>query len=94
MGKNYFITKSKNFPHLADLCSKNDENTIEKQVINPFAVARTKAKEMGYSDFSEGSPGRKKASEIAEAIKEKEGIQKSDFGKYLKELNKYNGKKK
>ena len=37
---------------------------------NPFAIATAKAKEMGYSDFSEGSEGNKKRGEIAEAIKE------------------------
>jgi len=38
---------------------------------NPFAIATAKAKEMGYSDFSEGSEGDKKRGEIAEAIKER-----------------------
>ena len=37
---------------------------------NPFAIATAKAKEMGYSDFSEGSEGNTKRGEIAEAIKE------------------------
>ena len=37
---------------------------------NPFAIATAKAKEMGYSDFSEGSDGNIKRGEIAEAIKE------------------------
>ena len=37
---------------------------------NPFAIATAKAKEMGYTDFSEGSEGYKKRGEIAEAIKE------------------------
>ena len=36
---------------------------------NPFAIATAKAKEMGYSDFSENSEGDKKRGEIAEAIK-------------------------
>ena len=44
---------------------------IEKEVMgNPFAVATTAAKKQGYRDFSDGSPGKKKRDEIAEAIKD------------------------
>jgi len=39
-----------------------------------FAVATDKAKKQGHSDFSEGSAGREKRDEIAEAIKRKKGI--------------------
>jgi hypothetical protein len=38
-------------------------------VDNPFAVATAQAKKMGYSNFSEGSVGKRKRSEIAEALK-------------------------
>ena len=41
-----------------------------KEARNPFAVATATAQEMGHSDFSEGTPGREKRDEIAEAIKE------------------------
>ena len=41
---------------------------------NPFAIATAKAKEMGYTDFSEGSEGYKKRGEIAEAIKEQKMV--------------------
>ena len=43
---------------------------LEKQVREPFAVATAICEKMGITDFSEGSPGRKKRDEIAEAIKE------------------------
>jgi len=43
---------------------------------NPFAIATSQAKDMGYEDFSEGSTGRKKRGEIAEALKEKSTLNK------------------
>ena len=60
------------------------EGGIEKQggAKEPFAVATQRAKEEGFSDFSEGSPGRKRRSEIAEAIKAKS----ADMGFALAEL--------
>jgi len=48
----------------------NHMSIIEKQTINPFAVATAQAKKMGYEDFSEDSAGAKKRDKIAEAIKE------------------------
>ena len=48
----------------------NHMGIIEKQTINPFAVATAQAKKMGYEDFSEDSAGAKKRDKIAEAIKE------------------------
>jgi len=47
---------------------------VEKQALSEgsiFAIATDKAKEQGYKDFSEGSKGREKRDEIAEAIKDK-----------------------
>lgn len=37
---------------------------------SPFAVATAQAKKEGHTDFSEGTPGRERRDEIAEAIKE------------------------
>ncbi len=42
---------------------------VSKEVEEPFAVATWQAQQMGYSDFAEGSPGRKKRDEIAETLK-------------------------
>lgn len=60
------------------------EDNIEKQggAREPFAVATQRAKEEGFSDFSEGSPGRKRRDEIAEGIKAKS----ADVGHALAEL--------
>ena len=41
----------------------------KREVQEPFAVATWQAQQMGYSDFSEGSPGRAKRDEIAESLK-------------------------
>lgn len=58
----------------ADEAKKDRKNRLKRKLLrkqqNPFAIATAKAKEMGYSDFSEGSEGDKKRGEIAEAIKE------------------------
>ena len=43
---------------------------------NPFAIATAKAKEMGYTSFSENSEGDKKRDEIAESIKEQQKMRK------------------
>jgi len=43
---------------------------LVKAVDNPYAVATSQAKKMGYKNFKEGSPGDKKKDKIAEAIKE------------------------
>jgi len=40
-----------------------------KAIDNPFAVATAQAKKLGYSDFSEGGAGKRKRSNIAEALK-------------------------
>ena len=44
-------------------------HVVNNQVRDPFAVATAQAQEMGFEDFSEGSPGRAKRDEIAEAVK-------------------------
>lgn len=54
---------------------RDDEEGVEKEVTEPFAVATSQAKKMGHDDFSEGSAGEEKRDEIAEAIKE--GLSKS-----------------
>ena len=58
----------------ADEAKDNRESFVRRKLLgkqqNPFAIATAKAKEMGYSDFSEGSEGNTKRGEIAEAIKE------------------------
>lgn len=54
---------------------------ITKQIRNPFAVATAAAKKMGYKDFAEGSPGKEKKGEIAEAIKR---TMKSDDNSIIK----------
>lgn len=60
---------------------------VEKQIEEPFAVATEQAKKMGYSDFSEGSPGRTKRDEIAEALKreQKSNDNASKFLNYMEE---------
>ena len=50
----------------------NKNKKLKKEVENPFAVATSQAKKMGYSNFTEGSTGDKKRKNIAEAIKRKE----------------------
>ena len=45
---------------------------------NPFAIATSQAKKMGYDDFSEGSTGRKKRGKIAEAVKGIDNMNKSN----------------
>jgi len=50
----------------------NKNKKFKKEVDNPFAVATSQAKKMGYSNFTEGSTGDKKRKDIAEAIKRKE----------------------
>lgn len=45
---------------------------VEKEaspIRDPYAVATAGAKKMGYKDFAEGSEGRAKRDEIAEALK-------------------------
>ena len=69
-----------------DWNSKKTE--LKKQIRNPWAVAATQAKKMGYKDFSEGNPGREKRGEIAESLKEK-GLTKADI--FLKFLTKHYG---
>ena len=61
-----------------------DMDAVEEQVKEPFAVATAVAQEMGYSDFAEGSPGRKKRDEIAEALKNVEKGELAKFEKWLK----------
>jgi len=73
--------------------AKNDRKgfirrKLLKKQQNPFAIATAKAKEMGYSDFSEGSKGRKKRSEIAEAIKEEKMIKSLSKTKTVEKLMK------
>jgi len=58
----------------ADEAKDDRKSFIRRKLLgkqqNPFAIATAKAKDMGYSDFSEGSEGNTKRGEIAEAIKE------------------------
>jgi len=78
--------------------AKNDRKKLIRRKLlgkqqNPFAIATAKAKEMGYSEFSEGSEGDKKRGEIAEAIKEQKmqkqsGEIKKDFKFSLPKLPK------
>lgn len=58
-------------------------DTIEKaeEARDPFAVATAQAKEEGHTDFSEGSAGKKRRGEIAEAIKR--DVSKSRMGDAL-----------
>ncbi len=58
------------------------ENTEKAGARNAWAVATSQAEEEGFSDFSEGSPGRKRRDEIAESIKAKS----TDMGQALAEL--------
>lgn len=58
------------------------EDVEKAEARSPFAAATAQAQEEGFSDFSEGSPGRKRRSEIAEAIKAKS----ADVGFALAEL--------
>lgn len=53
---------------------------FQKQLRSKFAAATSQAKKMGYKDFSEGSPGRKKRDEIAEAIGRATGLKKGGPG--------------
>lgn len=54
---------------------------MEKQVKNVFAVATSQAQSEGHTDFSEGSAGKKRRGEIAEAIKR--DVSKSQMGDAL-----------
>jgi len=57
------------------------ESFVEKQALSEgsiFAIATDKAKDMGYKDFSEGSKGREKRDEIAEAIKDEKDVSKEE----------------
>ncbi len=47
---------------------------MQNSAKEPFAIATAQAQKEGYDDFSEGSEGKERRDEIAEAIKEKEGI--------------------
>jgi len=67
---------------------------LDKEIEEPFAVATAQAQKLGYTDFSEGSPGAKKRSEIAEAIKVSKllkGITKEDISKMVVEIVKQVG---
>lgn len=48
---------------------------------NIYAVATTQAKKLGVTDFSEGSPGRKKREEIVRALKKTTPVSKADISK-------------
>jgi len=50
---------------------------VKKQVRDPYAVATATAQRMGITDFSEGSEGRKKRDEIAEALRREKKVSKS-----------------
>ena len=49
---------------------------MEKAVRNIYSVATSQAQKLGYTDFSEGSPGDKKREKIVRALKQ-EGTAKS-----------------
>lgn len=53
------------------------QKKANSKVSSVFALATNAAKKQGFRDFSEGSPGKEKRGEIAEKIKEKEGISKA-----------------
>ena len=65
------------------------ENIEKAEARNPFAVATAQAKDEGFSDFSEGSPGDKRRSEIAEAIKAKSADLPQALAELFKSLQSY-----
>ncbi len=70
------------------------KKNLDKEVKEPFAVATAQAQKLGYTDFSEGSPGAKKRSEIAESIKVSKllkGISAEDISKIGEEIIKQIG---
>ena len=54
-----------------------------KEAKNPFAVATSQTKKMGYDDFSEGSEGKEKRDKIAESLKD---MSDEDLEKFLPAL--------
>jgi len=71
--------KAVNWPPLSDKA---------EPVRDPYAVATVVAERLGWSDFSEGSEGRRKRDEIAEAIEqtERKMLRKAALGDTVKEL--------
>jgi len=65
------------------------ENVEKAEAREPFAVATQRAKDEGFSDFSEGSPGDKRRSEIAEGIKAKSADVGFALAELLKSLQAY-----
>lgn len=70
----------------------NKMRRVLKEVRDPYAVGTAVAEEMGYSDFSEGSEGRSKRDEIAEAVAAKKSRDPenlvANLGNLLKQLQK------
>ena len=55
---------------MCEQCFQRKSNYMSTiQLEAPFAIATAQAKEEGHEDFSDGSSGEKRRSEIAEAIK-------------------------